>query len=100
MEPTQQAILDAAQRAGPPTADDVRQAVADGLRQAVADPAMWSAAYAAMHQHAQREAGGWLLGGLRAMVSRLAWLALAVVAIYSMGGWHGVLAFIKTGGKA
>lgn len=79
------------------TATDVREAVAQGMREAVADPDFWSAAYSAMQQRAQQEAGGWLLGGLKAAAARVGWLVLAFASIYMLGGWAGLLAFIKTG---
>ncbi len=82
----------------PLTAETVRDAVSDGVKAAVADPAMWSAAYNAMQERAQKEAGGWVLGGIKALLSRAGWLVLAGAAIYMLGGWAGVLAFLKTGG--
>lgn len=73
------------------------EAVAEGFRRAVSDPDVWSAAAGAMQKHVQQQAGGLVLGGLRALLSKLAVLALAAWAIYSLGGLNALLAWIKTG---
>lgn len=73
------------------------EAVADGFRRAVSDPAVWTAAASAMRSHIQREAGGLVLGGLRALLSKLALLAMAAWAIYSLGGLNALMAWAKTG---
>ena len=72
-------------------------AVEEGFRRAVSNPEVWSAAAGAMQKHVQQQAGGLVLGGLRALVSKLAVLALAAWAIYSLGGLQALLAWIKTG---
>lgn len=79
------------------THDMIRQAVADGIREAVSDPTLWEAAGDAMRRQAQSAAGGWLLGGVRAMVTRAAWVIAALAAIYALGGWGAVAAFLKSG---
>ena len=79
--------------------DAIRQAVAEGIRDAVSDPAVWEAAGQAMREQAQSAAGGWLLGGLRVVFNRLAWVAVILGGIYMLGGWGAVAAFIKSGGK-
>ena len=78
--------------------DVIKHAVADGIKTALSDPQMWAAAMGAMQHHAQTEAGGWLLGGLKAVVSRAAWLVLIGMGIYMIGGWSALAAFFKTGG--
>lgn len=75
----------------------ITEAVAAGIRQAVSDPAMWESAGKAMREQAQSAAGGWLLGGIRALLNRAGWIALIVAGIYTIGGWSSVVAFIKTG---
>lgn len=74
----------------------VAEATADGIRRAGADPATWEAWSAGLKAHAQAEAGGWLLGGLRLMLSRIVWVLVAGLAIYMIGGWSALVAFFKS----
>lgn len=73
----------------------ITEAVAAGIRQAVSDPAMWDAAGKAMREQAQTAAGGWLIGGLRAVLTRAAWVVVIVAGVYALGGWGAVVALIK-----
>ena len=73
------------------------EAVAEGVRRAVSDTAVWTAAASAMQSHIQRQAGGFLLGSLRALMSKLAMVALAAWAIYSLGGLSALATWVKTG---
>lgn len=81
--------------AEPITTDNLSAAVAQGLREAISDPSFWKAASEAMQQHAKSEAGGWLLGSVRALLSKLFLFLLAGMLIYSVGGWSALLAFFK-----
>ena len=74
----------------------VADATADGIKRAVSDPAMWAAASEGMRQHAASEAGGWLLSGMKAAASRLAWIAIIGLAVYMVGGWSALVALFKT----
>lgn len=76
----------------------IEHAVAAGIRQAVADPAVWEAAGLAMRSQAQSAAGGWLLGGVRALATRAAWVVVIVAAVYALGGWGALLAILKSHG--
>ena len=51
-------------------AEEIAVAVERGLMRAVGNPALWKAASVAMRAQAQSAAGGWLLGGMRAMFTR------------------------------
>lgn len=82
------------------TAAAIEDAVAAGIRQAAADPALWAAAGAAMRAQAQSAAGGWLLGGLRAMATRAAWAVAILAGVYALGGWGAVVALLKGQGAA
>lgn len=82
-----------------PVHDAIRAAVAEGIRDAVSDPALWEAAGKAMRNQAQSAAGGWLLGGVHALLTRAAWALAIVAGIYALGGWAAVGAFFKSGGK-
>jgi hypothetical protein len=73
------------------------EAVAEGFRRAVSDPDVWNAAATAMQRHVQQQAGGLVLGGLRTVISKLALLAMAAWAIYSLGGLNALLAWAKAG---
>ncbi len=73
----------------------ITEAVAAGIRQAVSDPAMWESAGKAMREQAQSAAGGWLIGGLRALATRAAWIVVIVAGVYALGGWGAVAALIK-----
>lgn len=74
----------------------LRDAVSAGIREAVSDPELWSQMLRAVQQHAQQEAGGWLFGGLKAALSKLAWFVVIGLGIYLMGGWTGLAAFLKS----
>jgi hypothetical protein len=106
MEPTQTQILEAVLqlqdrvnegRGEALTADDVSDAVARGIRTAVSDPSVWSAALLAMQSHAKTEAGGWLLGGIKAALSRMAWVVIIGLSVYMVGGWAALAALFKSG---
>lgn len=73
----------------------IASAVELGITRAVSNPKLWEAAGAAMRQQAQSAAGGWLLGGLKAAATRLAWIVAAIAAVYALGGWGAVLALLK-----
>lgn len=76
----------------------VADATADGIKRAVSDPAMWAAASEGMRMHAANEAGGWLLSGMKAALSRVAWIAVIGLAVYMVGGWSALVALFKTSG--
>lgn len=75
----------------------VEDAVARGIHRAVSDPEMWAAAAQAMQNKAKAEAGGWLLGGLRAAASKTAWFLVIGLGIYLVGGWSALVAAFKHG---
>lgn len=77
------------------THDSIRDAVRDGIRDAVADPELWAAAGAAMRSQAQSAAGGILLGGLRELVRRIAWVLAIAGGVYLIGGWSALAALVK-----
>lgn len=78
--------------------DVIKHAVADGIKAAVSDPQMWAAAMSAMQAHAEKQAGGWLLGGLRTLASKAAMFIAIGVGVYWLGGWSALVALFKTGG--
>ena len=85
----------------PQDSDVMREIVAEGtaigFQRAVADPATWASASAGLRKHATAEAGGWLLGGLKVLLSRAMWVLVAGMAIYMIGGWSALVSFFKAG---
>ena len=79
------------------TEDKLREAVAQGIREAVSDPELWTQMLKAVQAHAQQEAGGWLFGGIKAALSKIAWVVVLGTGIYLLGGWTGLAAFLKSG---
>lgn len=79
------------------TEDKLREAVAQGIREAVSDPELWTQMLKAVQAHAQQEAGGWLFGGIKAALSKIAWVVVLGTGIYLLGGWTGLGAFLKSG---
>lgn len=78
------------------TPADMAKAVASGIKAAVSDPEMWAAATKALQEKAQAEAGGWLLGGLKAAASKVAWVVTIALGVYLVGGWSALAAFFKS----
>lgn len=76
-------------------ARDLQRAVAAGIKAAVADPEMWAAAMKAMQNKAQSEAGGWLLGGVKTALSKVAWIVAIGLGVYLVGGWGALVSLIK-----
>jgi hypothetical protein len=81
--------------------DAIRIAVRDGIVSAASDREVWRVALETLvpiaREQAQAEAGGWLLGGIKTLASRIAWVMLIGVAIYLVGGWSALVAFFKHG---
>jgi len=88
----------AKQRSEVLTTDMLSRSITSGILTAVSDPAMWHSAMIAMQTRAKVEAGGWLLGSLKAVVSRLAWILVIGMAAYWFGGWAALAALFKSGG--
>ena len=73
----------------------IPQLMAQGIVQAVGNPATWQAGREAMRRQAREAAGGWLLGGIKFLVDKLLWAAVALLAIYTLGGWPALAAILK-----
>jgi hypothetical protein len=71
------------------------EAVRAGIQAAVADPALWTAAGKAMQAHAERTTGGWLLGTMKALFSKVGLIVMAGIGIYMVGGWGALLTALK-----
>ena len=106
MEPTASQLLMAihaasdeitALRGAQLTRQDVTEAIKEGIRSATSDPEVWSGTILAIQAHARAEAGGWLFGGIRAVLSKIGWILLVGGAVYLIGGWAGLAALWKAG---
>ena len=73
----------------------ISDGVEAGIMRAVSSPELWTAAIDAIQTQAKQRAGGWLLGGISSIFSRLGWVILAVMAVYALGGWTAVSAMVK-----
>lgn len=73
----------------------IPQLMAEGIVAAVGNPATWQAGREAMKRQARDAAGGWLLGGVRFLADKLLWVGLALIAIYTLGGWPALAAVLK-----
>lgn len=71
------------------------EAVRAGIQAAVADPDLWAAAGKAMQAQAEQATGGWLLGSIKALFSKVGLIAMAFIGIYMVGGWGALLAALK-----
>jgi hypothetical protein len=81
----------------PVTVEAMRKAVAQGIHDAVSNPELWAAAVAAMQAKAKTEAGGWLIGSVKAAISKLAWLLMIGLGVYLIGGWTALVSLFKAG---
>lgn len=79
------------------TVDAIGEAVSEGIRIAVSDPDVWGAAIEAMQSHAKAEAGGWLFGWVKALLSKAALILVVGGGIYLIGGWAALAALFKAG---
>jgi len=86
------AALHSAVEALPP---QIGQAMQDAILRSVSDPAVWAAAGAALQRHARDQAGGWLLGGLKAIGTKVGWALVIVGGVYLIGGWTALAAMFK-----
>lgn len=73
----------------------IADSIEAGIMRAVSNPALWSAAGDAIQSQARAKAGGWLFGGLSALLSRIGWVMLAIAAVYTLGGWSAIVAMVK-----
>ncbi len=83
-----------------PTAEQIGQAVAMHMRTMLRDPDTWADASEGMSEAAQRQAGRWLIGGVRKGFSKLAWVVVIGLVVYQLGGWTALFGFIKSGSTA
>lgn len=83
----QQSLLDMERR--------IPELMAAGIVAAVGNPATWQAGREAMKRQARDAAGGWLLGGVKFLLDKFLWAAVALVAIYAMGGWPALAGVLK-----
>jgi hypothetical protein len=73
----------------------VSDAIEQGIMRAVSNPQLWAQAGMAIQAQAKQRAGGWLLGGIAAIFSRVGWVIMAIIAVYSLGGFPALIAMLK-----
>ena len=73
----------------------VSTAIEQGIMRAVSNPDLWAQAGMAIQAQAKQRAGGWLFSGLGAIFSRAGWIVMAVIAVYSLGGFPALAAMVK-----
>lgn len=73
----------------------VSDAIEQGIMRAVSNPDLWAQAGLAIQAQAKQRAGGWLFSGLGAIFSRAGWIVMAVIAVYSLGGFPALAAMVK-----
>lgn len=76
--------------------DQIGQAIQAANMRTVSDPAFWAAAGEALQRQARDQAGGFVLGGLKALARKLGWLLLIVGGVYLVGGWSALAALWKS----
>jgi len=82
------------------TPDGIAKAVEDGMRSALVNPETWAEAMKGIQKAAQQEAGGWLIGGIKSFLSRVAWVVVIGLGVYMLGGWTALAALLKSGGTS
>jgi len=77
------------------TPEAVRAAVAQGLLDAIQHDEFWPALSSGMQRHVTTQAGGWLLGSVKAALSKLMLFLVLGLMVYLIGGWAGLVALFK-----
>lgn len=73
----------------------ISSSIEAGIMKAVRNPALWTAAGDAIQAQARAKTGGWVFGGISLLFSRISWVLMALLAVYSLGGWSAVAGMIK-----
>ena len=78
----------------------ISEAVTAGITKAAQSPqaqeAFWASAFDQISNRFNLNAGGWLLGGVKASIKRLLVFAVLALLVYQVGGLHGVAVLWKT----
>lgn len=75
--------------------DEVVHAIETAIMRAVSNPELYTAASAAIQAQARQHAGGWLFRGAAGLASKAGWIAVTLLAVYSLGGFPAVIAMLK-----
>lgn len=69
----------------------MKRSVADGIREVVRDPealeAFWGGAATVLQRQARERTGGFVLGALSGLLSRVWLFVLLAGIVYALGGW-------------
>jgi len=79
----------------PLTEEAIAQAIERGMIRAVSSDAFWESASKAMKRQAQSTAGSLLFGWIKTLWNKFSLVMLGLLALYWVGGWAGVVAFLK-----
>jgi outer membrane protein TolC len=82
------------------TQREVRDAMAEGLMAAISREDFWPTLGAGMQAQATKQAGGWLVSGIKAALSKVFLFLLLGMLVYLVGGWSGLVALFKAGGHS
>ena len=79
--------------------EDISAATAAGVKRAIADPQTWADGFKAFQTYAaeatKREAGSYIVGWFKWLISKVAMGMLFIIVLYLAGGLPAVLAFLK-----
>lgn len=82
------------------TSDDIKQAVRDVIAEEIlteeAAKKFWLAGLQVLQEQAQNHAGRYVLGGLGALLQKLAIFTLVGGFVYAIGGWSALAGLFKT----
>jgi len=73
----------------------VGAAVSHAIANAAGDDDTWVRVGESLNRVARDKAGGFLFGGLKAFFTKAMWVALFLLAIYSVGGWSVMVGAFK-----
>jgi hypothetical protein len=76
-------------------ADMVEEAIAKGIRAVVTDPNTWDAAFIAMKDGAQRQAGKFTFNFVGAIFRKTIFVAGVGMIVYYIGGWALLATWLK-----
>jgi hypothetical protein len=73
----------------------IEQAISKGIRTVVEDPATWDAAFSAMKDGAQRQAGRFTFNFIGALFRKAIFIVGVGMIIYYIGGWALLATWLK-----
>lgn len=65
----------------------MRIAVAEGIEAVITNEQVWAKVFTVLQEQAAERTGRFVLGGVTAVLKKAAWLGIALLVAYSIGGW-------------